>query len=67
MPAVQVKMRDVLSLVSNILCANSLSLALCHGVPPVMQQHLDSMSQEVQDQLGPVGATGRVPLQGQVR
>lgn len=59
-------MRDVLSLVNGILCANSLSLGLSQGVPPILQQHLDSMSQEVQDQLGPVGAAGRVPLQGQV-
>lgn len=62
----QVKMRDVLALVNGILCANSLSLGLCQGVPPVLQQHVDTMSLEVQEQLGPVGAAARVPLQGQV-
>jgi hypothetical protein len=64
----QVKMRDVLSLVNSILCANSLALALSEGVPVVLQQHLDAMQQQVTQQLAPAGqgGTAAAQLQGQV-
>lgn len=63
-------MRDVLSLVNSILCANSLALALSEGVPAVLQQHLDAMQQQVTQQLAPAGQQGgaaAAQLQGQVR
>uniref|UniRef100_A0A383W3N2 Uncharacterized protein n=1 Tax=Tetradesmus obliquus TaxID=3088 RepID=A0A383W3N2_TETOB len=63
-----VKMRDVLSLVNSILCANSLALALSEGVPAVLQQHLDAMQQQVTQQLAPAGQQGgaaAAQLQGQ--
>lgn len=66
----QVKMRDVLSLVNSILCANSLAVALSEGVPGVLQQHLDAMQQEVMQQLAPTAqgaAAPTAPVQGQVR
>jgi hypothetical protein len=68
MPLLQVKMRDVLSLVNSILCVNSLALALTEGVPSVLQQHLDAMQQQVTQQLAPAGqgGTAAVQLQGQV-
>jgi hypothetical protein len=61
-------MRDVLSLVNSILCANSLALALSEGVPAVLQQHLDAMQQQVTQQLAPAGqgGTAAAQLQGQV-
>ncbi|WIA35475.1 hypothetical protein OEZ86_003909 [Tetradesmus obliquus] len=65
-----VKMRDVLSLVNSILCANSLALALSEGVPAVLQQHLDAMQQQVTQQLAPAGQQGgaaAAQLQGQTR
>jgi hypothetical protein len=67
--ALQVKMRDVLSLVNSILCANSLALALSEGVPAVLQQHLDAMQQQVTQQLAPAGqgGTAAAQLHGQVR
>ncbi|KAF6264178.1 hypothetical protein COO60DRAFT_1457746 [Scenedesmus sp. NREL 46B-D3] len=58
-----VKMRDVLSLVNSILCANSLALALSEGVPGVLQQHLEAMQQQVTQQLAPAGQGGTAAAQ----
>jgi hypothetical protein len=67
----QVKMRDVLTLVNGILCANSLSLGLGQGVPEVVQRHLADMEQQVKQQLGPPPAAAAAApasgLEGQVR
>jgi hypothetical protein len=46
-------MRDVLTVINGILCANSLSRGLSHGVPPVLQRHLAAMEAEVMRSLAP--------------
>lgn len=64
-------MRDVLTVISGILFANSLSKALSQGLPGVLQKHLDLLQQAVQQQLAPVtqghGGGSTTQLQGQVR
>ena len=49
----QVKMRDVLGLVSSVLCANCLALGLSQAVPSVLQQHMDEMQRAVVHELAP--------------
>lgn len=46
-------MRDVLTVINGILTANSLSRGVSHGVPPVLQQHLAAMEQQVLQTLAP--------------
>lgn len=61
-------MRDVLSLVNGILCANSLAAGLSQGLPRVLQQHMAGMEQQVKQQLAPTAtAPGASQLEGQVR
>ncbi len=61
MPVVQVKMRDVVSSLANILSTHAYTVGMQQGLPPVVKHHMQALATEAHRQL-PLNAPS-TPLQ----